>query len=142
MGSRSSSRRLESSRGEHVLSSPPDVSQRDTSSISSHSSSNIPFPQIPPTPTPTPSLLRSSHDVKMTSRQTRIESLPPSERAAQEIWAHEQLKHFDGTCAAGYDWYRVKGGYRCEGGRHFVSDELLAEGKGGCYSRYAIFLWM
>jgi hypothetical protein len=142
MGSRSSSRRQESSSGKHELSSRLDVSQRYTSSITSNSSSSIPFPQIPPAPTSTPSLLRSNHDVKMASRQTRIESLPPSERAAQETWAHEQLKHLDGTCAAGYDWYRVKGGYRCEGGRHFVSDELLAEGKGGCYSRYAIFLWM
>jgi len=28
---------------------------------------------------------------------------------------------------------RIEGGYRCKGKHHMVTDELLAEGKGGCY---------
>lgn len=32
-----------------------------------------------------------------------------------------------GRCSAGYPWKRVKGGYKCEGGGHFVSDEEIRE---------------
>lgn len=31
-----------------------------------------------------------------------------------------------GRCVIGYSWTRQEGGYRCEGGAHFVSDEELA----------------
>jgi len=31
-----------------------------------------------------------------------------------------------GNCPAGYHWHREAGGYRCDGGHHFVSDEELA----------------
>ena len=71
----------------------------------------------------------------MGSRQTKIESLPPKERAEQEAWAQEQLQQNAGVCVAGFAWYRIEGGYRCHGGNHMVADELLAEGKGGYYCR-------
>jgi hypothetical protein len=81
-----------------------------------------------------PSVLHSTHDQEMASRQIHIDNLLPVERQKQEAWVQIQIQQMGGPCAAGYDWYRVQGGYRCNGGRHMVTDELLAEGKGGCYS--------
>jgi hypothetical protein len=75
----------------------------------------------------------------MASRQTRIESMPPNERQEQERWAQSQLKQLSGTCPLGFEWGRIPGGYRCQpygpppNGLHKVTDELLAEGKGGVY---------
>ncbi|KAG0648635.1 hypothetical protein D0Z07_5089 [Hyphodiscus hymeniophilus] len=80
------------------------------------------------------SMLRSTHDIQMASRQTRIDSLPPAERQKQETWAQEQLRRNAGNCVAGFAWGRIGGGYRCHGGRHMVTDKLLEEGKGGRYS--------
>ena len=80
------------------------------------------------------SLLRTTYDVQMASKQTLIDSLPPVERQKQEKWAQDQLIHNAGSCVAGFAWDRVKGGYRCQGKHHMVTDELLAEGKGGYYS--------
>jgi hypothetical protein len=33
----------------------------------------------------------------------------------------------------GFVWARIAGGYHCGGGHHVITDELLAEGKGGIY---------
>ena len=38
-----------------------------------------------------------------------------------------------GACPEGYTWTRRPGGYQCNGGGHGVTDELLAERKGGIY---------
>jgi hypothetical protein len=38
------------------------------------------------------------------------------------------------VCPSGFDWRRVTDGYNCKGrGTHFISDELLAEGRGGVF---------
>lgn len=84
------------------------------------------------------SLLRSTHDQGMASQQSRIDSLPPAERQKQEAWAQYQLQQIQGTCVAGFAWGRIQGGYRCHGGHHMVTDELLAEGRGGCYWTTAV----
>ena len=76
----------------------------------------------------------------MAARQTQIESMAPRERAEQEQWAQAQLAQNAGTCVAGFSWSRIEGGYRCRGGAHMVTDELLAEGKGGYY-RHACPGW-
>jgi hypothetical protein len=76
----------------------------------------------------------------MAARQTKINALSPDERAKQEEWAQRQLTMNTGQCVAGSGWYRYRDerGYRCDGGVHYVSDELLAEGKGG-YFVYSCF---
>ncbi len=43
------------------------------------------------------------------------------------------LKRMPSTCPYGFEWKRVKGGYHCGRDVCFVTDELLAEGKGGWY---------
>jgi hypothetical protein len=80
------------------------------------------------------SMYITAFDQKMASRQPQIDSLPPEERKKQESWARAQLK-LSGTCISGFTWRRVKGGYICNGTNHMVTDELLAEGKGGYHTR-------
>lgn len=76
------------------------------------------------------SILQTPEDVKMASRQTRIESLPPVGRKAQEEWAQSMIKRA-GVCPENFAWKRQPGGYQCEGGGYGITDGLLAEGKGG-----------
>jgi hypothetical protein len=76
------------------------------------------------------SILVTPEDIQMASRQTRIESLPPKDRQTQERWAQGMIKRA-GVCPEHYAWRRMSGGYQCEGGGHGITDELLAEGKGG-----------
>jgi hypothetical protein len=77
------------------------------------------------------SLFINQSEAKMASRQTQYESLPPEQRAKQESWAQSFLKRV-GRCPQDFGWQRVEGiGYQCEGLNHLVTDELIAEGKGG-----------
>lgn len=85
-----------------------------------------------PTKLATKSFLVTPEDLKMASRQTRIETLPPREREAQEKWAQTQIKA-TGQCPEGYGWDRRPGGYQCLGGGHGMLDENLADGFGGVY---------
>lgn len=84
-------------------------------------------------PAPQTSGYTNPHDIKMASRQTRIESLPPHERQEKDKWAQDKLRSSSALCPQGFLWDRIDGGYICQGGTHRVSDELLAEGKGGIY---------
>jgi hypothetical protein len=93
---------------------------------------------------PTETTFKSEYDKKMASRQTRIESLAPQEREEQEAWAQTQLNQISTSCPQGFPWARIPGGYRCQPnrfmqGNHKVTDELLAEGKGGVYYRLIPF---
>ncbi|KAE8453432.1 hypothetical protein EG329_010293 [Mollisiaceae sp. DMI_Dod_QoI] len=82
-----------------------------------------------------PSILKTKHDRTMASRQTRIETLAPEERKKQDEWAQESISRL-GVCPRGFTWRRESNGYRCRGGMHSVSDELLAEGKGGFFESF------
>jgi hypothetical protein len=75
-------------------------------------------------------ILTTPEDVKMASRQTRIENMAPEDRKTQEKWAQSMIKRA-GVCPENYAWRRRPGGYQCEGRGHGITDELLAEGKGG-----------
>ena len=77
----------------------------------------------------------SDSDIQMASRQVLIETLPHHERQQQETWEQDQLNYNHDKCSAGYAWVRINGGYKCAGGFHLVTDELLAEGKGGYYEK-------
>lgn len=76
----------------------------------------------------------SKHDIKMASRQTMYDFLSPEEQKFQEDWAQEKINQMR-PCPAGLWWDRIPGGYACTGGHHWMSDELLAKGKGGWYLR-------
>lgn len=81
----------------------------------------------------------SSHDMKMATRQTKIDELKGPEIEEQEAWAHEKLRAHAGTCPMGFSWKRYTprdkklDGYRCLGGSHLVPHTLLAAGAGGVY---------
>jgi hypothetical protein len=92
---------------------------------------------------PSETTFKSDYDKKMASRQTRIETLAPQEREEQETWAQTQLSQLSTACPEGWGWGRIPGGYQCRPmgmlGNHKVTDELLAEGKGGVYYRISSF---
>ena len=72
------------------------------------------------------------HDVEMASRQTKYDTLSPAEQQKQEAWAQQKIRA-TGVCPAGFHWIRVPGGYNCAAGAHWISDELVAEGRGRFY---------
>jgi hypothetical protein len=82
-------------------------------------------------------VLRTNLDAKMATRQLKYESLSGQTRQEQEKWAQKQL--IATTCSNGFPWVRETGGYRCtpprhQGpGGHFVTDELIVEGKNRAY---------
>jgi len=77
-----------------------------------------------------PTILRTERDQRMATRQTQFDTLPAEDRKKQEDWAQQQIQ-LTAACDGGYAWQRVKGGYRCHSGMCKITDELLAEGKGG-----------
>ncbi|MAD83713.1 MAG: hypothetical protein CL912_12195 [Deltaproteobacteria bacterium] len=89
-------------------------------------------------------------DIEMAAKQTQIAELTGQELEEQEKWAFEKLKAHAGTCPAGFAWGRWTieecgeqvrlDGYRCRGGSHFVSHEMVAEGKGGVMMRTDAFI--
>jgi hypothetical protein len=84
-------------------------------------------------PAGTKSILLTPRDTEMAARQTCIETLGPKLRAEQEKWA-QMLIQRSKACPEGYVWNRMPGGYQCQGGGHGVTDELLAEGRGGIWA--------
>ncbi|KAG4422668.1 hypothetical protein IFR04_004146 [Cadophora malorum] len=80
------------------------------------------------------SVLTSATDIKMATRQLKLSTLPPSERAAQESWALSIIQKV-GICPQNMAWQRIdlptSKGYQCAGGAHFISDDPIAEGKCG-----------
>ncbi|KAE8454293.1 hypothetical protein EG329_005218 [Mollisiaceae sp. DMI_Dod_QoI] len=106
--------------------------QSKSQSQSSHPSSTGGMTQLQSHPPPGTKSLLSSRDREMAARQTRYTILLPSEREEQETWAQTQIKR-TAKCPHTWDWIRLdrERGYRCEGGHHFITDELLAEGKRG-----------
>ncbi|KAK0130084.1 hypothetical protein ONS96_000619 [Cadophora gregata f. sp. sojae] len=83
---------------------------------------------------------KDDHDIEMAAKQTRIAELTGEELIEQEKWAFEKLKAHAGSCPMGFSWNRYTqeacgeqerlDGYRCAGGGHFVSHEMVAEGEG------------
>jgi len=76
--------------------------------------------------------LANPRDIQMASRQTHFASLGAIEQAQQNSWAQTQIHTF-APCPEGFHFKRVGNGYICNGGHHFICDELLAEGKGGLW---------
>ncbi|KAF8852362.1 hypothetical protein BDZ45DRAFT_695136 [Acephala macrosclerotiorum] len=125
---------------------PPILSARDKSSAKSSSQEKSKskvsepsnkHPKLEPDmksrpPSGTKSIFRTKEDEKFASQQLKIGSLSKEDRKKQEDWAQKQLKGRD-TCPEGFLWDRFddQKGYRCQGQTHFVTDKLLAEGKGG-----------
>jgi len=78
------------------------------------------------------SVLRTPEDFKMASRQSMYSSLPVAEQEEQDDWAQKMIERH-GNCPEDKTWERREnpGGYQCDAGGHGMTDELLAEGKGG-----------
>jgi hypothetical protein len=78
------------------------------------------------------SVLNKREDQKMASRQTAFASLTPAEKAKQNAWAQGVINRSI-RCPQGFEWTRKDehNGYLCAGESHFVTDDLIGEGKGG-----------
>lgn len=64
---------------------------------------------------------------KLAEEKARMEAIQREmERERQkEIQRQQQLARM-GVCPAGYQWYKVGGGYRCGGGSHYISNASLS----------------
>ncbi|CAG8956604.1 hypothetical protein HYFRA_00011915 [Hymenoscyphus fraxineus] len=82
---------------------------------------------------PTNSTFTSQHDIDMATQQTHIDSLPPDQQRAQDLWARNQLELNGSSCPGGYKYQRTEQGYICPSGVHLVTHELLQEGRGRFY---------
>ncbi|CCD56760.1 hypothetical protein BofuT4_P140220.1 [Botrytis cinerea T4] len=80
------------------------------------------------------SILNTPMDIKMASRQPTINNMKGAERAEQESWALGKLGKLDTGCPQNYGWSRRSDGYICDGGSHYITDVLLAEGMGGMFA--------
>jgi hypothetical protein len=119
--------KLDSSRREN-LPSKLDPSRRDGLSSKLDSSKRDKMPSQLDDKVSVKTAFTDPHDIKMASRQTKYDTLPEKEKKKQNDWAQTKLS---GVCPAGYDWLRVPGGYNCDAGNHWMTDELLAEGRHG-----------
>ncbi|TEY47306.1 hypothetical protein BOTCAL_0308g00140 [Botryotinia calthae] len=79
------------------------------------------------------SILNTPIDIKIASRQPTINNMKGAERAEQESWALGKLGKLDTGCPQNYGWSRRSDGYICDGGSHYITDLLLAEGMGGMF---------
>lgn len=79
------------------------------------------------------SILRTSNDIQMASRQPTINNMKGAEREEQESWALGKLGKLNTGCPQNYGWSRRSDGYICDGGSHYITDLLLAEGMGGMF---------
>jgi hypothetical protein len=70
----------------------------------------------------------------MAARQTQYDQLDATEREEQDNWVASIAARTD-ACVNGHAWVRhpTLNGYVCTSGNRFMTDELIAEGKGGCY---------
>lgn len=84
-------------------------------------------------PASQPSILKSTYDLTMASKQMNFASMVGEERQEQLDWAQERLKRLGDGCSENWDWAERIGGFQCEGGAHAVTDALLEEGKDGVY---------
>ncbi|APA08922.1 hypothetical protein sscle_04g036920 [Sclerotinia sclerotiorum 1980 UF-70] len=79
------------------------------------------------------SILHLPVDIQMASRQSTINEMKGPERKAQDEWALGKLGQLDTGCPQNYGWSRRSDGYICDGGSHYITDLLLAEGMGGMF---------
>jgi hypothetical protein len=77
--------------------------------------------------------LLTDRDHTMAARQLHFDTIVGKEYNVQAVWVVDQLAR-SGACIIINAWYRIAGGYRCTVGGCMMTDELIAEGKGGCYS--------
>ncbi|KAF8847327.1 hypothetical protein BDZ45DRAFT_560441, partial [Acephala macrosclerotiorum] len=83
-------------------------------------------------PTAVKSIFKNARDAEMGARQTMINTLSLDERKEQEKWAMNHLK-LTVACPDAFTWKRIDKGYHCNGEHHLITDEILAEGKGGVF---------
>ncbi|KAI9648887.1 hypothetical protein NHQ30_001453 [Ciborinia camelliae] len=72
------------------------------------------------------------HDREMAKYQLAIDNMDMSSAgfSVQDEWAKSQLRKIGYTCARGCRWTKVQGGYRCDEGFHWVTNQMVSEGKG------------
>lgn len=78
------------------------------------------------------SVSNNPEDERMASRQSMYTSLRGRDLDEQKKWVSKTLA-MNEVCPASYGWVRMDEGYKCKGGHHLITDELIAENKGGIY---------
>lgn len=81
---------------------------------------------------PTQNFLVERQDRENAARQLRFNQLSPQEKTAQSAWVEAYILKLPG-CPSTQPWARFEGGYRCQGGHHFMTDAQIARGQGGYY---------
>ncbi|KUJ19429.1 uncharacterized protein LY89DRAFT_613075, partial [Mollisia scopiformis] len=81
-------------------------------------------------PPGTKSFFRNKRDEEFASRQRNFDKLPKPEQQENEVWVQDYMKR-SGPCPQNFKWERRGKGLHCTGGNHYVTDDLIAEGKGG-----------
>lgn len=71
-------------------------------------------------------------DEWMASRQSLYSSLRGRDLDEQKQWVTKTLA-LTKSCPDSFSWNRAASGYHCKGEHHFITDELIAENKGGVY---------
>lgn len=67
---------------------------------------------------------RSATAREQKERELEVRRQKELEEERKERRAQEKLREM-GVCPAGYEWHKQTGGYRCDGGSHWVSDSEL-----------------
>jgi hypothetical protein len=78
--------------------------------------------------------LLTGRDLTSVSQVKKYDTFDSSEREILDKWIRDQLFRVS-RCANIFPWYRVPGGYICDGDWHLVTDQLLEEGRYGVYER-------
>ncbi|KAL2075089.1 hypothetical protein VTL71DRAFT_31 [Oculimacula yallundae] len=114
--------------------------EQSNSEVESYSPASRRARSRSPSPVNFKTAFTSKRDIKMAQKQTKISKLRGEELKEQEEWAKEKLRDHAGTCPMGFSWYRYTEpacgdqeeyeGYRCQGGQHLVTREMVARGKG------------
>ncbi|TGO28128.1 hypothetical protein BPAE_0032g00710 [Botrytis paeoniae] len=73
-------------------------------------------------------IVHTPTDIQMASRQPTINNMKGAEREEQEFWALGKLGKLNTGCPQNYGW-----SHRSDGGSHYITDLLLAEGMGGMF---------
>lgn len=84
-------------------------------------------------PSHCPSKTRTPKDQKRALKQLNYDKLSKEEQEEQLEWLKVEMQKYASVCPWKFGWNRIKGGFRCSGPYHVVTDEQIAKGKGGCY---------
>jgi hypothetical protein len=70
-------------------------------------------------------LKRAQRNAKDADRERIVREILAKEEERKKIEAKKKKLMSLGVCPAGYQWIKQSGGYRCAGGSHWMSDDMV-----------------